>query len=349
MSDLSKFGLVIQGPLTSSGLTGAGTRETFDCMPNILQLVNSHAAAFGEIVVSTWEDEDQGKLAILEAAGVRVIRNAPLTSEMSHAAKMRQYVSTLSGIEALSNGLDYVCKVRSDQSFDVARFCVELLEANSCYRDFLVLGRRGFIQGLFLSLRRPFGLSDFAIVGHLDEVRAFYIAQWGTDPVADPANDWVEGDAVKRFLLTLKNSLPIRDDVFFFPPLPRLLDRPVRESGVYGASESSFRLWETALRSVFSVSSREIMADFRYRGHLLQPSLQTYNGHRAEWQQLRLDFPAQLNSLVGEVVRVRPPLSWRLYRRGGAWTKLYWWLQTAKRTAALRRLRRLFSRWRSCL
>lgn len=343
-TDLSTFGLVIQGPLRSRGVNGEGTRETYDCVQNILDLIENTSPFFGEVLVSTWEDEDPVQLDKLEVAGARIVQSPRLDQEADGASRFRQYVTSLAGIDALADEMDYACKVRTDQSFDIPRFCAQLLDANEHHRDYLALGRKGFIQALFISLRRPFGLSDFALAGHRSELRDFYRSQWVREPLPDPANDWVEGDAVKRYLSSIKTTLPLRDDVYLFPPLPRLMDRPIAGSAPQLKSEASFRHWETALRGVFTVSSAEIMAGFFYRGSLLAPHFQVSNGHRSEWERLRLDFPAVLNDLVGPVVSIKPPRMWEVYHRGGVWRRLFWSMKTWRKVLSYKNFWWRFSR-----
>ena len=107
-------GLVIQGPLRSRGVTGEGTRETYDCVQNILDLIENTSLFFGEVLVSTWEGEDPVQLDKLEVAGARIVRSPRLDQEADGASRFRQYVTSLAGIDALSDEMDYACKVRTD-------------------------------------------------------------------------------------------------------------------------------------------------------------------------------------------------------------------------------------------
>ncbi len=145
--DISKIGLVIQGPLVSRGRTG-GTANikrrnlgeahvvNYNCIDNIAKLVNCHAG-FGKVVCVVWSEETRENLAELTrkigAEHVVVIEDdskdvKPKKGIIPGNNKYRQFLSSLKGIEVLAaHGLDYAIKVRSDQDLNLQRLAEDFL------------------------------------------------------------------------------------------------------------------------------------------------------------------------------------------------------------------------------
>jgi len=115
-----KIGLVIQGPLSSRGLSGKTYRRfgaeteddivTYDCVPGLLELIGQARGDFHHVVCATWASENPDKLRTmaegLEPGGLLALEDhtpflrasESLTPKNNH---FRQFYSTLRGVERL--------------------------------------------------------------------------------------------------------------------------------------------------------------------------------------------------------------------------------------------------------
>ena len=312
-------GLVIQGPLVSRGRGGNDRLTTYDCLPNIERIVSEYSAFFDEIVVSTWSNSSPESLHKLESLGVRVILSDD--SNLDHVSgdnRLRQHHTALIGLKALSQRIVIACKVRTDQFFNIRGFLDDFESANERFRDYEALNRRGYIQGLFLQLNSPFGLCDFALVGYLSDLTEFYEAQFLPDPAPREAfNDWPEGSATKKYLWHSLGSSLSRPAQAYSPPLPKDLRSWSFSSARKLLDERAYRVWEIALRAVFTVASPEITWNLEWRGTKFSPSRKAL-GFREQWTHARLDFPALVDGAGRERFSLSGPWSWRVYESGKA-------------------------------
>src|SRR5688572_26507259 len=110
------IGLVIQGPLLSRGRTGAEPNDLtrcvdFDALDTIRQTVNdARNAAFGPIVLSTWEGE-RGVELIRGVDRLLVLPDPQTPFAIDN--RTRQTLGCLEGVRALGS-VDYVARVRTD-------------------------------------------------------------------------------------------------------------------------------------------------------------------------------------------------------------------------------------------
>ncbi len=129
-----KIGLVIQGPLTSIGRTGANLHASpeqlkkdggivhFDCRGNIQRVIEEFGHFFDEIVVSTWDNEVKAGESFL---GAKLV-SAPDPGGIAQPGhykdnnKYRQFISVLNGLNELEkSGVEYVVKIRTDQYMNI--------------------------------------------------------------------------------------------------------------------------------------------------------------------------------------------------------------------------------------
>lgn len=312
-------GLVIQGPLVSRGRGGdAGvSHTTYDSLPNIERIVSEYSAFFDEIVVSTWTSSPPESVEKLESLGVGIVLSHD--SNLDHVSgdnRLRQHHTALVGLRALSERIVVACKVRTDQFFDIRGFFDDFETANERFQDYEALERRGYIQGLFLQLDKPFGLCDFTLVGHLSDLTEFYEAQFLSDPAPrEDFNDWPEGSATKKFLWHTLGSTMLRPAQAYFPPLPKDLRSWRSATSRKLLDERAYRVWEIALRAVFTVASPEITSSLEWRGTKFSPGTAAL-GFREQWIHARLDFPALVDGVGRQRFSLRGPWSWRVYESG---------------------------------
>lgn len=329
-----KRGLVIQGPLVSTGRgggAGVGT-TTYDCLANIERIVSEYSDFFDEIVVSTWKTSPTECLEKLKNLGVKIVLSDD--SNLDHVSgdnRLRQHHTTLIGLKTLSQEIVTACKVRTDQFFNIRGFFDEFETANERFRDYEALDRRGYIQGLFLQLDKPFGLCDFTLVGHLSDLTEFYEAQFLSDPTPrETFNDWPEGSATKKYLWHSLGSSLSRPAQAYSPPLPKDLRSWRSASARKLLDERVYRVWEIALRAVFTVASPEITSSLEWRGTKFCLSTEAV-GFRQEWMQARLDFPAVADGAGLQRFSLTVPWLWRLYESGKTGRLLFLFGQNLQR------------------
>lgn len=312
-------GLVIQGPLVSRGRRGDGGvgHTTYDCLPNIERILSEYSTFFEEIVVSTWKTSPPESLEKLKSLGIKITLSDD--SNLDHVSgdnRLRQHHTALVGLRALSRRVLTACKVRTDQFFDIRRFFEDYQTANERFRDYEALERRGYIQGLFLQLDKPFGLCDFTLVGHLSDLTEFYEAQFLSDPAPrEGFSDWPEGSATKKYLWHTLGSTLLRPAQAYSPPLPKDLRSWRSASSRKLLDERAYRVWEIALRAVFTVASPDITSSLEWRGTKFSPATGAL-GFREQWIHARLDFPALVDGVGRQRFFLRGPWGWRLYESG---------------------------------
>jgi len=134
---VKKLGLIIQGPLTSRGISGKDAHikqrndlkgedlVTFDCRKNIKETVDKYGILFNSIVVSTWENEIRRTDSW---RGVKVITSnnyeymgETLDGELPNN-KFKQFYGILAGIRYLKKytDVDFVVRTRTDQLVNIS-------------------------------------------------------------------------------------------------------------------------------------------------------------------------------------------------------------------------------------
>lgn len=180
-----KAALVIQGPIISYGLNGGtvGNGKTrvsknrfveFNCTETITRNVQNGLAAFSQVVLSTWKNQDLDwvrdkfpELIIVESDDPgAVIANfrkpIPGMPQVNEINTIRQFTSTLEGIKSIdSNNNTHVVKIRTDQELHVGK----LLEA---MRNVEETGRK--LLAPFLKADIPFAIPDFYLGGRVNDM-----------------------------------------------------------------------------------------------------------------------------------------------------------------------------------
>ena len=152
-----KYGLLIQGPLLSVGRTGATGHRTladdavvrFDCRQTILNNISEYGDLFSEIVLCTWDDGiypdfeiTNGKFCRIpdkakKIIDARVKRNWINNDIVNNMCK--QYYGTYNGLLQFNN-VDYVVKIRTDQSLDLELLVKSIVDYNRLYITYIIRG-----------------------------------------------------------------------------------------------------------------------------------------------------------------------------------------------------------------
>ncbi len=162
------LGLVLQGPLR---LEQQFTLET----------VRLYRRTFAgcPVVVSTWQGEDETTLALLEAEGATVLRNALPPSKGPGNANY-QIASTQAGLAALKGlGCQYAIKTRTDQRLyetNVPEYLFSLLQSFPVDTQAKAQGQQQRLVALSINTfrYRYYDVSDFFLFGTLADVTAFW-------------------------------------------------------------------------------------------------------------------------------------------------------------------------------
>lgn len=292
MDSTGSFSLIIQGPLISRGKMGDNSGLTsFDCTENILGIASRNGHLFKEIIFSSWMSEQTVTRAKqLEEAGIKCVLS-PDEGFDYRDNRLRQWGTTLAGLEEAT--ARYCIKLRSDQNLDLSKFVSEFLDIQERYQDYLTIGQGSTLHGLFLFQDKPAAISDFSFVAErqvlLDFVRSqfeFRDLQFFEDA------DWPEGDALSKYLLSIRKKLPERTRDFYLPVVPRPITTfRNKATGIkFLFPEKSFRVYETALRAVISVSTPEVTNSLTWRGKkfLSTKHLWFYE----DWLRARIDYGA---------------------------------------------------------
>jgi len=135
-----KKGLIIQGPIISTGRTGKTANITFkdvkeehvvdfNCIENIAKIFNDYQYLFDHIVCITWENQELSIInelrSLIPDECLIIIKDTteridPRGSVIPGNNKYRQFLSIYEGSKILSQlGCKYIAKVRSDQFLDL--------------------------------------------------------------------------------------------------------------------------------------------------------------------------------------------------------------------------------------
>lgn len=212
--------LIIQGPIVSTGVTGAfqgAIREaephdikSFDSTATIISNARAAKDSFDFVVYSGWEYDSKQLLAIsseVQFDGLRISapippnrnlkpRNTKLQQEHSQAKlnnMQSQFKSTLAGLTAARElGATHAIKIRSDQQIDIPRLSREF--RNLCDSQYSL-----FVPAQ--DFQKPWALSDFYMGGSIDYLIEYF------ESLANPQNGLVLSQNVHDnlfFTLALK-------------------------------------------------------------------------------------------------------------------------------------------------
>ena len=178
-----KLGLIIQGPIISSGFTGqthgfgktrAGSNllVNFDSNQTIVENIDHAQGLFDEVVVSTWK-RDYEKLDVAIEKKAKILKlNDPTPSppkirkplkgysDFGYINTTRQFYSTLEGLKYLqSRGITHAVKLRTDQSLDISLLFEEV-------KQFARDNTKIFFAP-FIVPSTPWSISDFYLAGEI--------------------------------------------------------------------------------------------------------------------------------------------------------------------------------------
>jgi WavE lipopolysaccharide synthesis len=275
-----RYSLVIQGPILDRG---------FNCSDSISKVLRDFGHIFNQVVISTWEGQSK-HLSLETSFSAEVIENRdPFSTERPWPDnRLRQWVSSLNGIDKVNEGSTHVVKIRTDQYFDLSLFLREYEENCRQNNDYLARNPGGFIHALALYRRLHYALCDFALVGPKSSIRDFYFAQVKfRDTIFTRSIDIPEVDSVRKYLFHTKDEFDFEiPKALFMPNIPSSLEGMAQRT--IRGDQAVLALWEFALRQIFSVSSRDVIRNLEWRGSLIsQDYVSDTFACRDEWLKRR--------------------------------------------------------------
>lgn len=171
-----KKGLIIQGPLLSTGRTGKTANIPFfevtedditeyNCICNIVEIFNTYKMLFDDIICVTWDDQEpklinelknkipEGSLHIIKDSTEKI---SPKGSLIPGNNKYRQFLSIYEGSKVLSNlDCDLIVKIRSDQFLDLDFLLRDVINKLDKEERSLVLTPWANIQNSYSILEVP--------------------------------------------------------------------------------------------------------------------------------------------------------------------------------------------------
>ncbi|MDO8470597.1 MAG: WavE lipopolysaccharide synthesis family protein [bacterium] len=306
---MEKVGLIIQGPLTSFGKSGAsaarklnlsadGKEEDglvrYDCRPNIQRIIDDFGSLFSAVVVSTWDNElkpgdgwkDVTIVSMPDPGG------AMDTSPRAYKAhnRNRQFIGIQNGVEWLEKNSDpsYVVFMRTDQYLNLR----ELLDSFGRHM------RRNIPGMICVPFMRPgiFLPSDFYFASELKTMKKFLDAQFSYDRyefIVDVHRDMVLKYAHSLFRDTLR--VP---DWAYFPRDP--------SSGI---SKQTRTIFARMLGTVFVPLSLRTLQSVEWRGSALS---QDYMKSVATEEDLPVDV-SKNRGVTGISIPALFSIDWKRY------------------------------------
>lgn len=332
-----RWGLAIQGPLLSKGVTGraamgkltAGWKSAitpddiveFDCRENIRRIVRAYGPLFSEIVLATWKSEVGSNE---EFEGVRLLE---LEDPLKHLEvgvhsnpdrrarlpinKLRQYVSSAASVQALHD-VDFILRIRTDHFLDAAAIVNHV-------ENFEDRDSRIFVPGFIRSAGMQ--IDDRYFAGKASQLRRFFdslVAHNCAEFCSDVHMELWLKYAYERFGCGGSQS-----ERAFFPRAGRAED----------ISHDTVLIGRRAFKELFAPLPRDVWMSVEWRGEPLvvdasSPYASSVTGEHSEAGGFRVMPSGRL----GTAVRRFCGTNWHLYgtflmgggRRGRAWRGVYW-------------------------
>lgn len=282
MNSTINWGLVIQGPIIGFGQGPNNSKSGFNAYEVIQKNIEAFAPYVEKIVVSTWvgsgftlSNDDLSK-------GVALLENQ-MPSERDHDNRIKQFTSTLAGINFLNQtpSITHVVKIRTDQLIDPTLIM--------WLTDFYFNPPKGIDKKdttqknylIFSEYRKdsPFYLGDFVIAGEKEDV-----AQFCKSNVSFGAKNLYPSigiDYVLKYLFRTDRTLHSH----FYAFIPMLW----QVANLNNMAAQSY--WANILHNRFSIIPKYFYETIQWRGRhmteVLSPEVIAGFSFFEEWSQTR--------------------------------------------------------------
>lgn len=267
-----RFGLVIQGPLTSKFTKDPS--HNYDCNKAINEILNKYSHLFSKIILSTWKSEvnkiklenkftDKITFLYLDDPG-----RPKLFSNEESDNRLRQFYSSFYGLKNFkTDEIDYAVRLRTDLIVDCEKainyFLKELNRKKLLNKEF-----KGLICATEFWINRPYALKDFIYIGTLKELREFFYAQILLKRYRFSYNvdNWPERDSILKYLYLKKvffrdPNLQKFELNSFFPFIPKKIHKSFQ---VFQYED--FKLWQYSILNYFSIIPYEVAKTIEWKG-----------------------------------------------------------------------------------
>ncbi len=172
-----RFGLVFQGPIVSRNPV---TSEPFDCVANIIRIIEETYDDFDYFVLSTWEGQPEFPFEdskLLKLYGPDTITGSDRTGFPLNNGP-RKIVSSHRGVQAMkaSGEADFVLVFRTDTYADLRGFPGAIRSCTDRHDAYRRVDQKSFLHFQYLSLLNPYFATDFFLSGHIDDVERYLAA-----------------------------------------------------------------------------------------------------------------------------------------------------------------------------
>ena len=294
------FALIIQGPIISSGNSGAGDMvKSYNCLQNIERYIQIFDEVIDFFIIATWKSSfinlpptisshKRIRFLYLDDPGPqKTFTNTMFTNDYRQA--YGSFIGIQSAIELYNP--DYLVKVRTDQFCDVKEICNHMLAVDSAHHDYQLVGQNGFI---FLpnTLRwSPYSTGDFYIGGHSHDMSQFFEAQCKLKNHSfSNAFPWIHSDLILRHAYAnLSDKLDL-DKFYYFPNIA-----PSYRVDLFGKPKnfkyhtSVLNLWEELLRKSICIYPKTTALSLVWRGSGINQTQHTLGDFYDEWIKMRED------------------------------------------------------------
>jgi hypothetical protein len=276
----TRWNLLICGPIEHGGLIlgqhvagGLSRKESFDCTNTIVKNINRWGYLFGDIKLISWTNQAELIRSEIKKLNIDIQLLEDPGREASFCGDSRVRVMTATA-EGLRNSIQedtYTLRIRSDQFFNLETMIRSHEKSEALIqKNQRELGLRlPHISALCFWLDRPYSLCNYAHAARTSDLLGFAEAQIKYrhgSALAD--NGWPEGDTIRKHLYSLRAEL--RKAGFAasqcFPALPKSLTEGSEAEELNNVPKSILKLWEFALRNIYSVAPRAATASLKWKG-----------------------------------------------------------------------------------
>ena len=298
------FSLVIQGPLISSGNSGAGKSiSSYDCIPNIERYIKNFSSFIDYFIVSTWAEEDSNAIKTFDWEKIDLLNLSDPGSNRTishtvHSNDYRQFYGSYMGVKRaieLCNP-DYILKVRTDQFCDILQMCNHMLNVDSTFNDFESVGQQGFIFLPNILNWSPYSAGDFYIGGHARDLYNFFDAQCNyKNHSFTSIFPWTHSDFIlKHAYSNLVNKLNLKP-LHYFPNIA-----PSLRIDIHGKPKNfkyhiqTILLWSELLKKSICIFEKSTALNLEWRGAKFNFDQHSAGQFYGEWEDMRPDPQAWL-------------------------------------------------------
>lgn len=282
MNSAINWGLVIQGPIIGFGQGPNNSKSGFNAYEVIQKNIEAFAPYVEKIVVSTWIGSGFALSNHELSKGVALLENQ-LPSERDHDNRIKQFTSTLAGINHLNQfpPITHIVKIRTDQLInpDIIKWLTDFYSHSPNGFDKKDTTQKNYL--IFSEYRKdsPFYLGDFVIAGEKEDAAQFCKSNLSFG--SKNLHPSIGIDYVLKYLFGTDRAF----HSYFYAYIPMLWQL----ANLSNMATQSY--WENILHNRFSIIPKYFYETIQWRGRLmtkvLSPEVIAGFSFFEEWSQTR--------------------------------------------------------------